>query len=200
MIADRSWETVLAEHDSRHWPHLELATDDPWRFDGNPFEGRRHPQALDLSLTQGSVTYALQIGCAFGAFDEAFRPAAISSGSSLRWPEQKNQRRERMNEPQHACLSIGEVRWFLNERPFGLIIVPEVLHGFRGHGRHACAHREAGECARVGWESDFGSARDALIGAGTPRWRRQRDGHVTQDQVDHERKPSEPSTNIACSL
>ncbi|KAA3448417.1 hypothetical protein C7I87_22145 [Mesorhizobium sp. SARCC-RB16n] len=82
MIANRR-ETDLAEHDSRHWPHVELATDDPWRFDGNPFEGRRHPQALDLSLTQGSVTNALQIGCAAVTFDEVFRPAAITSGCRL---------------------------------------------------------------------------------------------------------------------
>ncbi|MGX9147525.1 SAM-dependent methyltransferase [Mesorhizobium sp. 128a] len=80
---------ALAEHDSRHWSHLELATAGPWWLDGNPFERRHHPQAPELSLSQRPITNALQIGCPAGTLDENFRRTAAGSRSSLSCREHK---------------------------------------------------------------------------------------------------------------
>uniref|UniRef100_UPI001FC7DEFA nodulation S family protein n=2 Tax=Paraburkholderia TaxID=1822464 RepID=UPI001FC7DEFA len=52
----------------------ELDADDPWRLDSNPFEHERHRQMLRMALSQGSVTNALEVGCAGGAFTEKLAP------------------------------------------------------------------------------------------------------------------------------
>ncbi|MGX5832085.1 SAM-dependent methyltransferase [Mesorhizobium sp. 43Arga] len=106
----------MAEDGGRRWLHLELATDDSWRLDGKAFERGNHPEALEPSLSPGSVSNALQIGCGTGAFGENFRPTTAGSRSSPSCGERKLEggTEERA---QHVCLRVGEVEMFSSQEP-----------------------------------------------------------------------------------
>ncbi|MDK4743699.1 MULTISPECIES: nodulation methyltransferase NodS [Rhizobium] len=160
----------LKTHDNYQLLNRELAADDPWRLDGNPFERKRHAQMLLLSLAQGPIANALEVGCAAGAFTEKLAPHCQRLTVIDVVPEAIDRTRRRMNKPAHISWVVSDVQQFSSEELFDLIVVAEVLYYL---GDIAEMRMAGGNLLRMlapGGHLVFGSARDANC----QRW-----GHVT---------------------
>ncbi|BCM17553.1 methyltransferase, nodulation protein; NodS [Mesorhizobium sp. J8] len=139
----------------------ELAADDPWLLDANPFERERHTQMLRLSLSQGSITNALEVGCAAGAFTERLAPHCQRLTVIDVAPRAIARTRQRMKEPPHITWAVADVQQFSPEEPFDLIVVAEVLYYLNGVAEMRAAIRNLARMLAPGGHLVFGSARDA---------------------------------------
>ncbi|CDX35107.1 Nodulation protein S [Mesorhizobium plurifarium] len=139
----------------------ELAADDPWLLDANPFERERHTQMLRLSLLHGSITNALEVGCAAGAFTARLAPHCQRLTVIDVVPRAINRTRRRMKELPHITWVVSDVQQFSTEEPFDLIVVAEVLYYLNGIAEMRAAIRNLARMLAPGGHLVFGSARDA---------------------------------------
>ncbi|MBB5536454.1 nodulation methyltransferase NodS [Rhizobium giardinii] len=139
----------------------ELAADDPWRLAGNPFERERHTQMLRLSLGRGSITNALEVGCAAGVFTERLAPSCQRLTVIDVVPRAIELARRRMKEPPHIRWIVSDIQQFSTEEPFDLIVVAEVLYYVGDIAEMRAAVGNIVQLLAPGGHLVFGSARDA---------------------------------------
>jgi len=108
--------------------HRELSAEDPWRLDGNAFEQERHSQMLRLSLSEGPISNALEVGCAGGAFTEKLAPHCKQLTVIDVVPQAIARTRERIKESSHISWIVADVQQFSTQQLFDLIVVAEVLY------------------------------------------------------------------------
>ncbi|PTE06473.1 nodulation methyltransferase NodS [Mesorhizobium helmanticense] len=139
----------------------EMAADDPWRLDGNPFERDRHTQILRLSLAQGRVANALEVGCAAGAFTERLAPICQRLTVIDVVEPAITRARLRLKETPHISWIISDVQQFSSDELFDLIVVAEVLYYVGDLVQIRAAVRNLVGLLAPGGQLVFGSARDA---------------------------------------
>ncbi|WP_027555862.1 nodulation methyltransferase NodS [Bradyrhizobium sp. Cp5.3] len=139
----------------------ELAADDPWRLDGNPFERERHAEMLRLSLTRGAIKNALEVGCAAGAFTEMLAPHCQRLTVVDVVPRAISRAKERTRRWSHMVWVVSDIQRFSAAESFDLIVVAEVLYYLADTVEMRAAIRNlVGMLAPEGLLV-FGSARDA---------------------------------------
>ncbi|UVO30571.1 nodulation methyltransferase NodS [Bradyrhizobium arachidis] len=139
----------------------ELAADDPWRLDGNPFERERHAQMLRLSLSNGAIRNALEVGCAAGAFTEKLAPHCERLTVVDVAPRAIARASLRTKQWSHVTWLVSDIEQFWRAEPFDLIVVAEVLYYLRDVAE---MRRAVGNLMRMlapNGHLVFGSARDA---------------------------------------
>nr|WP_209606302.1 nodulation methyltransferase NodS [Sinorhizobium kostiense] len=141
--------------------HHELAAEDPWRLDGNEFERERHAQMLRLSLSQGPITNALEVGCAAGAFTEKLAPHCKQLTVIDVVPQAIARTRQRMKDPSHISWIVADVQQFSTRKLFDLIVVAEVLYYLEDIAAMRGAISNLASMLAPGGQLVFGSARDA---------------------------------------
>ncbi|WP_085780405.1 MULTISPECIES: nodulation methyltransferase NodS [Rhizobium] len=139
----------------------ELATEDPWRLAGNPFERERHTQMLRLSLGRGPITNALEVGCAAGVFTERLAPSCQRLTVIDVVPRAIALARRRMKEPPHIRWIVSDIQQFSTDEPFDLIVVAEVLYYVGDIAEMRAAVGNIVQLLAPGGHLVFGSARDA---------------------------------------
>ncbi|MCW1414064.1 nodulation S family protein [Rhizobium sp. 1AS11] len=160
---------ILTQVNNYQLLHSELAAEDPWRLDGNEFERERHAQMLRLSLSQGPITNALEVGCAAGAFTKILAPHCKRLTVIDVVPQAIVRTRQRMKEPSHVSWVVADVQQFSTKLLFDLIVVAEVLYYLEDIAAMRGAVRNLVSMLAPGGHLVFGSARDANC----QRW-----GHV----------------------
>ncbi|QIG97862.2 MULTISPECIES: nodulation methyltransferase NodS [unclassified Bradyrhizobium] len=139
----------------------ELATDDPWRIDGNPFERKRHTEMLRLALSRGFIASALEVGCAAGAFTEKLAPHCdrlTVVDVVLRAIGRACQRTKRWS---HITWIVSDIQQFVATEPFDLIVVAEVLYYLEDVTEMRASIDRLTRMLAPGGLLIFGSARDA---------------------------------------
>ncbi|MBB4189081.1 2-polyprenyl-3-methyl-5-hydroxy-6-metoxy-1,4-benzoquinol methylase [Sinorhizobium terangae] len=139
----------------------ELAAEDPWRLDGNEFERERHTQMLRMSLCQGPITNALEVGCAAGAFTEKLAPHCERLTVIDVVPQAIARTKQRMKEATHINWIVADVQQFSTEQLFDLIVVAEVLYYLEDVAAMRVAIHNLVSMLAPGGHLVFGSARDA---------------------------------------
>lgn len=147
----------------------ELTNDDPWRLDDNPFERERHTQLLRLSLSNGTVSTGLEIGCAAGAFTEKLAPHCRRLTVIDVMPRAIGRAVQRTKRWSHISWAAIDILQFSTEELFDLIVVAEVLYYLEDMRRMRTAIDKMVKMLAPGGHLIFGSARDATC----RRW-----GHV----------------------
>lgn len=143
-----------------HLLKQELAADDPWWLDGNPFERDRHAQMLRLSLSQDTITNALEVGCAAGAFTEKLAPHCQRLTVVDVVPQAITLASQRVKLP-HISWIVSDVQQFSTDELFDLIVVAEVLYYVEGIAEMRAAIHNLVRVLAPGGHLVFGSARDA---------------------------------------
>ncbi|PDT50624.1 MULTISPECIES: nodulation methyltransferase NodS [Sinorhizobium] len=151
----------LTQIDNYQLLNRELAADDPWGLDANPFERERHTQMLRLSLAQGSISNALEVGCAAGAFTVQLAPHCQRLTVIDVVPQAIEKARRRMKDPPHISWIVSDVQQFAPDERFDLIVVAEVLYYVGGIAEMRAAVRNLVRMLAPGGHLVFGSARDA---------------------------------------
>ncbi|WP_377828002.1 nodulation methyltransferase NodS [Bradyrhizobium lupini] len=147
----------------------ELANDDPWRLDDNPFERMRHTQLLRLSLSSGAVSNGLEIGCAAGAFTEKLAPHCKRLTVIDVMPRAIGRAVQRTKRWSHINWAATDILQFSTAELFDLIVVAEVLYYLQDMTQMRTAIDNMVKMLAPGGHLIFGSARDATC----RRW-----GHV----------------------
>ncbi|WFT97142.1 SAM-dependent methyltransferase [Bradyrhizobium barranii] len=147
----------------------ELANDDPWRLDDNPFERKRHTQLLRLSLSKGAVSNGLEIGCAAGAFTEKLAPHCKRLTVIDVMPRAIGRAVQRTKRWSHISWAATDILQFSTAELFDLIVVAEVLYYLQDMTQMRTAIDNMVKMLAPGGHLIFGSARDATC----RRW-----GHV----------------------
>ena len=147
----------------------ELANDDPWRLDDNPFERERHTQLLRLSLSSGAVSNGLEIGCAAGAFTEKLAPHCKRLTVIDVMPRAIGRACQRTKRWSHISWAATDILQFSTAELFDLIVVAEVLDDLEDMTQMRTAIDNMVKMLAPGGHLVFGSARDATC----RRW-----GHV----------------------
>lgn len=147
----------------------ELASDDPWRLDDNPFERERHTQLLRLSLSNGVVQTGFEIGCAAGAFTEKLAPHCKRLTVVDVLPRAIGRAVQRTKRWSHISWAAADILQFSTEELFDLIVVAEVLYYLEDLTRMRTAIDKIVKMLAPRGHLVFGSARDATC----RRW-----GHV----------------------
>ncbi|WOH69926.1 nodulation methyltransferase NodS [Bradyrhizobium sp. BWA-3-5] len=140
----------------------ELTSDDPWRLDGSRFERERHTQMLRLSLSQGFIANALEIGCAAGSFTEKLAPHCERLTVIDVVPRAIGRACQRTKRWSHIKWITSDIQQFSTAERFDLIVVAEVLYYVDDvAGMRAAISNLVAMLAPDGLLV-FGSARDAL--------------------------------------
>ncbi|MFH0301635.1 nodulation methyltransferase NodS [Bradyrhizobium sp. 31Argb] len=139
----------------------ELAADDPWRLDGNPFERERHTQMPRLSLSRGSITNALEVGCAAGAFTEKLAPHCKRLRALDVVPRAIGRACQRTKRWSHITWIVCDVQQFSTGELFDLIVVAEVLDHLADTAEIRAAICKLVRMLAPEGPLVFGSARDA---------------------------------------
>ncbi|MET4278426.1 MULTISPECIES: nodulation methyltransferase NodS [unclassified Bradyrhizobium] len=147
----------------------ELANDDPWRLDDNPFERKRHTQLLRLSLSDGAVSNGLEVGCAAGAFTEKLAPHCKRLTVIDVMPRAIGRAVQRTKRWSHISWAASDILQFSTAELFDLIVVAEVLYYLQDMTQMRIAIDKMVKMLAPGGHLIFGSARDATC----KRW-----GHV----------------------
>ncbi|AMA59886.1 nodulation methyltransferase NodS [Bradyrhizobium sp. CCGE-LA001] len=106
----------------------ELAADDPWSLDSNPFEQERYAKLLQMSLARGSIRNALEVGCAAGAFTERLAPHCQRLMVVDVMRQAITRARQRTKRWSHITWIVADIQRFWTAEPFDLIVVAEVLY------------------------------------------------------------------------
>ncbi|WP_108522978.1 MULTISPECIES: nodulation methyltransferase NodS [Bradyrhizobium] len=147
--------------DSKHQSlEQELAADDPWRLDGNPFERERHSQMLRLSLSQGVISHALEVGCAAGAFTEILAPHCKRLTVIDVMPQAIRRASLRTKRWSHITWMTSDVQQFSTAERFDLIVLAEVLYYLGGVAEMRATIRKLVQMLAPDGQLVFGSARD----------------------------------------
>ncbi|WEJ08515.1 nodulation methyltransferase NodS [Sinorhizobium prairiense] len=152
---------ALTQIDNYQLLDRELAADDPWGLDANPFERERHAQMLRLSLAQGLIATALEVGCAAGAFTVQLAPHCQRLTVIDVVPQAIARARRRMKDAPHISWIVSDVQQFSTNHVFDLIVVAEVLYYVGGIAEMRAAVRNLVRMLAPGGHLVFGSARDA---------------------------------------
>jgi len=144
-----------------HLLERELAADDPWRLDGNPFEHERHAQMLRMSLSRGSIANALEVGCAAGAFTEKLAPNCQRLTVVDVMPRAIARARQRMSRWSHITWVTASIQLFSTPEQFDLIVVAEVLYYLEDIPQMREAIAKLVKMLAPDGRLVFGSARDA---------------------------------------
>ncbi|KRQ09663.1 nodulation methyltransferase NodS [Bradyrhizobium manausense] len=139
----------------------ELAADDPWQLDGNPFERERHAQMLRLSLSNGLIRNALEVGCAAGAFTEKLAPNCDRLTVVDVAPRAIARASVRTKQWSHISWVVSDIEHFSRAEPFELIVVAEVLYYLRDVAEMRAAIGNLIRMLAPNGHLVFGSARDA---------------------------------------
>ncbi|MCA6107988.1 nodulation methyltransferase NodS [Bradyrhizobium cenepequi] len=139
----------------------ELSSDDPWRLDGNPFERERHTQMLRLSLSQGGITNALEVGCAAGAFTEMLAPHCQRLTVVDVMPRAIGRACQRTKRWSHITWIASDIQQFSTPELFDLIVVAEILYYLEDITEMRAVIRNLMRMLAPGGHLVFGSARDA---------------------------------------
>ncbi|MBO4227652.1 nodulation methyltransferase NodS [Bradyrhizobium neotropicale] len=140
---------------------VELASDDPWGLDGNPFERERHTQMLRLSLSCGIIKNALEVGCAAGAFTEKLAPHCQQLTVVDVMPRAIGRACQRTKRWSHITWIASDIQQFTVQEVFDLIVVAEVLYYLEDINAMRAAIRNLTRMLAPGGHLVFGSARDA---------------------------------------
>ncbi|MFB9263060.1 nodulation methyltransferase NodS [Bradyrhizobium erythrophlei] len=151
---------LVAEDKTYQLLERALAVDDPWRLDGNPFEHERHAQMLRMSLSKGSVTNALEVGCAAGAFTERLAPHCQRLSVVDVMPRAIDRARQRTKRWSHIKWITADVQQFSTAELFDLIVVAEVLYYLEDITKMRAAIRNLVSMLAPNGLLVFGSARD----------------------------------------
>lgn len=139
----------------------EMAADDPWRLDANPFERERHAQMLRLSRSGGRITHALEVGCAAGAFTEQLAPHCQRLTVIDVLPRAIDRARRRTKGWGHIEWIVSDVQQFSTAEMFDLIVLAEVLYYLNSIEQMRATIRNLARMLAPGGYLVFGSARDA---------------------------------------
>ncbi len=139
----------------------ELDADDPWRLDNNPFEVERHVHMLRLSLADGSVTNALEVGCASGAFTQKLAPHCHRLTVVDVMPEAIARTRERLRDPSNTTWIVADIQHMSTQEKFDLIVAAEVFYYLRTAADVRAAIRNLARMLAPTGQLVFCSARDA---------------------------------------
>lgn len=150
MNADDSYQSL----------ERELAADDPWQLDGNPFERERHTQMLRLSLSNGFITNALEVGCAAGAFTEKLAPHCERLTVVDVMPRAIGRASQRTKRWSHITWIVSDIQRFSRAERFDLIVVAEVLYYLRDVAEMRTAIANLVRMLAPDGHLVFGSARD----------------------------------------
>ena len=152
----------------------DLATDDPWSLDSNPFERQRHELMLRLLDDARTYNSALEVGCAAGAFTAALTKRCTTLHVIDAMGEAIERCRNRLLDAGNVMYSVADVgatRGF--GQTYDLIVVSEVLYYLESQARIASAVRKLAGWLRPDGTVLFSSmvdavaARSRLIGAET---------------------------------
>ncbi|WP_027584060.1 nodulation methyltransferase NodS [Bradyrhizobium sp. Ai1a-2] len=139
----------------------ELTADDPWRLDSSRFERKRLTQMLRLSLSQGIITNALEVGCAAGAFTQMLAPHCERLTVVDVVPRAVGRASKRTNRWSHITWIAADVHQFSTADRFDLIVVAEVLYYLSDLAEMRKAIGNLVGVLVPGGHLVFGSARDA---------------------------------------
>ncbi|PCK77009.1 nodulation methyltransferase NodS [Rhizobium sophoriradicis] len=151
----------LTQSDNYQLLDRELAAPDPWGLDANPFERERHTQMLRLALAQGSISNALEVGCAAGAFTVQLAPHCKRLTVIDVVPHAIERSRRRMRDSPHISWIVSDVQQFSPDERFDLIVVAEVLYYIGGIAEMRGAVQNLARMLAPDGYLVFGSARDA---------------------------------------
>ncbi|WP_064842751.1 MULTISPECIES: nodulation methyltransferase NodS [unclassified Rhizobium] len=151
----------LTQSDNYQLLNRELAAPDPWGLDANPFERERHTQMLRLALAQGSISSALEVGCAAGAFTVQLAPHCKRLTVIDVVPQAIERSRRRIRDSPHISWIVSDVQQFSPDERFDLIVVAEVLYYIGGIAEMRGAVRNLVRMLAPDGYLVFGSARDA---------------------------------------
>lgn len=139
----------------------EMASDDPWGLDANPFEQRRFDAMLEL-IGPGPYARALEVGCAAGAFTERLLPLCRSLHVVDLLPQALERTRARLSADAPVTFEAASVTdRFAEGRTFDLIVVAEVLYYLPDEAARRQAVLALARRLEPGGRLIFGSARDA---------------------------------------
>ncbi|MGV7219508.1 nodulation methyltransferase NodS [Bradyrhizobium sp. UFLA05-112] len=138
----------------------ELAADDPWRLDGNPFERERHTHMLRLSLSNGFIANGLEVGCAAGAFTEKLAPHCERLTVVDVVPRAIGRASQRTKRWSHITWIVSDIQRFSRTDQFDLIVVAEVLYYLRDVAEMRTAIGNLVRMLAPDGHLVFGSARD----------------------------------------
>lgn len=139
----------------------ELVADDPWRLDANPFERERYTQMLRMSLSRQSITSALEVGCAAGAFTEMLAPHCKRL-TVVDVVPQAISRARRRTERWSIGWKVADLQHFSPPEKFDLIVVAEVLYYLSDTLEMRAAVDNLAGMLAPGGLVVFGSARDHI--------------------------------------
>ncbi|RDJ02005.1 nodulation methyltransferase NodS [Rhizobium grahamii] len=154
-------ETAMKSSGNYKLLSRELAADDPWRLDGNPFERERHAEMLRLALAGRSIDNALEVGCAAGAFTEKLAPHCRHLTVIDVVPQAITRSRRRTNNPKNVSWIVSDVEQFSSREMYDLIVVAEVLYYLGEIAQMRAAISNLLRILAPGGHLLFGSARDA---------------------------------------
>ncbi|MDF0492889.1 nodulation methyltransferase NodS [Bradyrhizobium yuanmingense] len=138
----------------------ELATDDPWRLDSNPFEQERYTKMLQMCLSKESIRNALEVGCAAGTFTERLAPHCQRLLVIDVMRQAINRARERTKKKAHITWIVADIQRFWTAERFDLIVVAEVLYYLGDIAELRAAIRNLIDMLAPDGCLIFGSARD----------------------------------------
>ncbi|MBQ0819360.1 MULTISPECIES: nodulation methyltransferase NodS [Microvirga] len=141
--------------------HDELAADDPWRLDSNPFERERHRQMLRLAVAQETIENGLEVGCAAGAFTEMLAPHCQKLTVVDVVPHALDRTRHRLKDPPNISWITCDILRFSTREVFDLIVVAEVLYYLNSVSDMRAAVRNLAKMLAPSGHLIFGSAGDA---------------------------------------
>ncbi|NRP76058.1 Ubiquinone biosynthesis O-methyltransferase [Ensifer psoraleae] len=139
----------------------EMSSDDPWRLDTNPFEQKRYDEMLRLSLSEGPIANALEVGCAAGAFTDKLAPHCERLTVIDILPQAIARARQRVNNRPHITWIVADILEFSTKERFDLIVVAEVLYYLGGIPEMRAAVGNLVRMLAPGGHLVFGSADDA---------------------------------------
>ncbi|MEK9280953.1 MULTISPECIES: nodulation methyltransferase NodS [unclassified Bradyrhizobium] len=139
----------------------ELAVDDPWRLDSSSFEQERYAQMLRMSRCNGDVAYALEVGCAAGAFTDMLAPLCERLTVVDVMPQAIERARLRTRKWSHITWVNCDIQRFSTTEQFDLIVVAEVLYYLNDIVEMHAAIRNLVSMLAPNGALIFGSARDA---------------------------------------
>jgi predicted TPR repeat methyltransferase len=124
---------MAAQLDIRRHLESELASPDPWRLAGNPFEQRRFAAMLDMIAPHAPFASGLEVGCAAGAFTAQLATRCRRLHVIDVVPQALELAAAHLAGQDHVSWELADVAGGFDPAPrFDLIVVAEVLYYVAG--------------------------------------------------------------------